>query len=105
MKRNISISAYIFLAIFFFLPLPGDAAKSVENPVSGTGEIVFVDLEGGFFGIVADDGQRFDPLNLDTEFRVSGLKVRFLGSVRKNVIGFHMWGTPLELIQIEKLSP
>lgn len=87
------------------MPFAAGTAVGGENVVSGKGEIVFVELEGGFFGIIADDGQRFDPINLDSELRVSGLKVRFSGTVRRNVIGIHMWGTPLELIQIEKLTP
>lgn len=73
-----------------------------ESMVTGTGTVVFNDLEGGFWGIVADDGKRYDPLNLDKEFQVSGLRVRFEAKPRRDVIGFHMWGVAVELVRIEK---
>ena len=70
--------------------------------VAGTGTVVFNNLEGGFWGIVSDDGKRYDPLNLDKAFQISGLKVRFEARLRTDVVGFHMWGAAVELIHIER---
>ena len=76
----------------------------VETRVEGTGTVVFVELEGGFYGIVADDGARYEPLNLPVEFQQDGLRVRFRARVRKDVASVHMWGRPVELLQIEALE-
>lgn len=72
--------------------------------VTGSGTVHFVDLEGGFFGLVADDGTRYLPLNLPPAFRVDGLRVRFRGRPRPEVVTVTQWGTPLELLEIGRLE-
>jgi len=40
------------------------AAGGDETPadrISGNGTVTYIDLEGGFYGIVADDGERYLP--------------------------------------------
>ncbi len=76
---------------------------SLGNIVSGKGAIQFNDFEGGFYGIVADDGECYDPINLDEEFKVDGLRVRFKVKVREDLVSFHMWGLVVEIIKIKKL--
>jgi inhibitor of cysteine peptidase len=92
------------LAAISVMPIgsSGEGGAADESTMTGTGTVVFNDLEGGFWGIVADDGKRYDPLNLDKEFQVAGLKVRFEAKPRRDVVGFHMWGVAVELIRIEK---
>lgn len=75
-----------------------------EGVISMTGTVRFVDLEGGFYGIVADDGNHYDPINLDKKFQVEGMRVRFEAKTRKDVATYHMWGTPIEIIKIEKMK-
>ncbi len=73
-----------------------------DNPdaVSGTGTIVYNDLEGGFYGLVTDDGTRYLPLNLPDEFAQDSLSVAFRGIVRTDVATIQQWGTPLDLTEI-----
>jgi hypothetical protein len=74
------------------------------NRVSETkGTIVFNDFEGGFYGIVADNGERYDPLNLPPDFNEDGLRVKFEGVIQPDVASFHMWGKVIELTKIERL--
>jgi hypothetical protein len=68
-----------------------------------TGTITYIDLEGGFYGIIADSGDRYFPINLDQQYKVNNLKVRIEGKIRKDVITTAMWGTPLEILKIERL--
>lgn len=72
----------------------------VEEPVSGTGVISYIDLEGGFYGLLADDGAQYLPLNLMADFEEDGLKVEFVGHLAEDAVGIHMWGTPIELVDI-----
>ncbi|GIV57848.1 MAG: hypothetical protein D6746_05785 [Bacteroidetes bacterium] len=65
-----------------------------------TGTIHYVDLEGGFYGLVADDGTRYLPLNLDASFRKDGLRVRF-EAVPEDVLTLQQWGRPVRLTAIE----
>jgi hypothetical protein len=78
----------------------GETARDVVN-VEGT--VTYVDLEGGFYGIEGDDGNRYNPVNLDQAYAEDGLRVRISGEVRTDVATAQMWGQPLEIEQIERL--
>ena len=70
--------------------------------ITVTGTITYIDLEGGFYGIIADNGDRYFPLNLDQRYKVNNLKIRIEGKTRKNVMTTTMWGTPFEILKIER---
>ena len=78
-----------------------DTTMSTKGAISGTGTIRFMDFEGGFYGIVADDGQRYDPGRLEEVFQQDGLRVRFVVREMKGVMSVRMWGRLVELIRIE----
>ncbi len=67
-----------------------------------TGKIVFIPLEGGFYGIIADDGRQFDPLGLPEEFRKDSLPIRAVLKEVEGAVSFRMWGTIVEIVKIEK---
>ena len=76
------------------------------DTVEGTGAIRYLEVEGGFYGIVADDGTNYDPINLSSdfsEFQEDGLRVTFKGKIRDDLDSLHMWGTIIELTALEKL--
>ena len=77
--------------------------KITEDKQMITGTVRYIDLEGGFFGLIADTGQRYDPVKLPEEYKKDGLRVSFQVKQRKATVGFHMWGTIVEIIKIEKL--
>ncbi len=80
-----------------------DAAGSAGSaPVEADGMVVRVDLEGGFFGIVADDGTRYDPVKLSPEFEVDSLRVHFAGTTLDSLMTSHMWGTPVRIDTIAR---
>jgi hypothetical protein len=66
------------------------------------GTIRYMDFEGGFYGIVADSGERYDPINLPAGYRKDGLRVRFQVKEKKGMASFHMWGKIVEIVKIEK---
>jgi len=66
------------------------------------GTIRYMDFEGGFYGIVADGGKRYDPINLPAGYRKDGLRVRFKVKEKKGMVGIHMWGKIVEIVRIEK---
>lgn len=77
-----------------------DAAPA--DTVEGTGTIRYVDLEGGFYGLVADDSARYD-VTLPLHLQHDGVRVRFRGRVLEDVMTTRMWGTPFELTAVERL--
>ena len=75
-----------------------------EDLVRRTGTIVWLNLEGGFWGIIGDDGEHYDPINLDSEFQCEDLRVYFEAKIRTDLGSFHMWGKMAEILKIQKLE-
>jgi hypothetical protein len=71
-----------------------------SNEFAFTGTIKYIKLEGGFYGIISDDGKHYDPLNLPVKYQKDGLKVKVKASLADNQASFHMWGTLINIISI-----
>ena len=71
-----------------------------EDVVSAVGVVTYVDLEGGFYGLVVGDSTRYNPTNLAAEFEEDGLRVRFRGVLQRDAMTTQMWGAPLEILDI-----
>jgi len=76
----------------------------VGEEISATGTIEFIELEGGFFGIVTTEGDHYLPLNLPEEFRVDGLGVTFTARTAPDVNTIYMWGIPVSIKTMAKTS-
>ena len=74
-----------------------DGATIVEN-----GVVKHLTFEGGFYGIVGDSGQNYDPTNLDVNFQQDGLRVKFRAKLDTNYVG-HLYGKGIDIILIDKL--
>jgi len=71
--------------------------------ISATGSIKYIPLEGGFYGIETDKGEKYLPLNLPAEFKKDGLKVWFKAKPKKSA-AIQMWGKPVEILEIKKIQ-
>jgi len=71
-----------------------------NNIVSGT--MLFNDFEGGFYGIKADDGDLYDPMDLPAEYEEDELRVWFKVKLT-DLYSTHMWGVVVEVLEIRKL--
>jgi hypothetical protein len=101
MKQAVHIITALLLIALTITTLVG---CSRGEAVSGTGTVKYVDLEGGFYGIIGDDGQQYDPINLEQTYQENGLRVRFQAKIRQDIASIHMWGTIIELSKIEVLK-
>lgn len=93
--------------VMAFLLLAGLTTSAWANAPKGhtikaTGTIKHQGLEGGFWGIVGDDGKNYDPANLAPEFQQEGLKVSFEAETSPNQMSTHMWGTIVDIKSIKK---
>jgi len=68
-----------------------------------TGTIKYIPLEGGFYGIETEKGEKYLLLNLPEEFKKDGLKVWFKAKLRKRAT-IQMWGRPIEILEIRKVE-
>jgi hypothetical protein len=71
--------------------------------VTGSGTIRFIALEGGFYGILADDGNQFHPVNLDETYRVDGRRISFSAQL-SDTATVVMWGEPVRITAIEDIG-
>jgi hypothetical protein len=78
----------------------GEGDPEAGTSVPGSGMIVLVAEEGGFYGILADDGNRYYPINLDERYKVHGLRVVFRVTVRGDIFTIQQWGIPVEIEEI-----
>lgn len=96
MKRSeIFLIAIVVLSVIL-------SCSSVET-IADTGEIIYLDFEGGFYGIIGDHGGHYEPINLPSEYKVNGLRVSFRAKIRDDLGSYHMWGTIIELTYIASL--
>lgn len=90
--------------------LTGDKMTEVKQSLKDDfsdwqrGRVQFLNLEGGFYGIITDSGQKILPMNMAKEFAQNGAVVRIKGKV-KNVMTIQQWGTPFTITDIELISP
>jgi hypothetical protein len=101
MFRIIALSLALSLALV--LALAGCSSLTGPHVVMGTGTVSYVNLEGGFYGIVADNGARLDPSNLPEVFRVNGLYVHYRGYFVPGGATSHMWGAAVTLTDVKAL--
>jgi hypothetical protein len=68
--------------------------------ISNSGTVVFREKDGGFYGILTDNGGQYEPNNLDTKYCKDGLRVSFQGQLDTVQLGAHRWGNPIDLATI-----
>jgi hypothetical protein len=105
MKTSSRLFVQLFLstALVFFACILQSCMTDYGDNFIGTGTVVFLPFEGGFYGIKGDDGKSYDPLNLPAEFRKEGLRVRFEAKEMKDQASFHMWGVIVQIDHIQTL--
>lgn len=101
------------LPFLFFIQacnaLPTEDVKPVEKSNHQgeqwrTGTIKFMDLEGGFFGIVTDKGEKLLPMNLSKQFQQVGAQVKIQGELITGIATIQQWGTPFKITKIEVIK-
>jgi len=96
----------VFLLISLVFVISAIKEKEKEDAgdmVTGTGTVIYMSMEGGFYGILSDDGEHYDPVNLEQEFKVDGLRVSFEAKILRNYGSIHMWGRIISILKIQRL--
>lgn len=83
---------------FVFLILTTAFSQDIINT---TGRVEYFDFEGGFYGILGDDGNNYEPMNLPEQYQKQDCKIKFIGVIRSDVMSIHNWGTIIEIREIE----
>ncbi|MFC2134493.1 hypothetical protein ACFLTH_07730 [Bacteroidota bacterium] len=99
--------ALLFFAIFVIaLSHSSCTVNEVDNRTHYVtlGTVLFVDLEGGFYGIIDDNDVRLDPVNLPEGYQVDGLRVHLEFVILDEQESVHQWGTLIEIIDVEPIN-
>jgi len=67
---------------------------------SFSGQIVYIEVEGGFYAIETIEGQKLNPLNLPVALQEAGKSVTGNAIFTRNMMGIHMWGQYVNLVDI-----
>lgn len=76
--------------------------KAAEYSYKGT--IQYIGLEGGFYGIITEKGEKLLPMNLDKEYRKHGTIIHFSGNFEEGMITIQQWGKPFKLEDIKLIK-
>jgi hypothetical protein len=98
-KKLIVLTAVVCLAIFI-----ASIVSAQTQTLSFQGTVKYLNLEGGFWGIVSEDGKNYDPLNLAAEFQQEGLSIQVKAVVKDDMVSIHMWGTIIQITAITKVA-
>jgi hypothetical protein len=91
-----------FLLVTVLAAAPGCVTHRM---VRGTGAVHRMTTEGGFWVIQSDDGTTYDPIeSLSPEFQTEGLRVKFEGEFKPDVVSTHMAGTMIQIGKIQRLE-
>ena len=67
-----------------------------------TGQVVFIELSGGFWGIRSQEGAEYFPVNgLPDRFKKEGLAIE-VEALPSSLFSIYMWGIPVEISHIKR---
>ncbi|BDA62263.1 hypothetical protein K5M76_03110 [Shewanella xiamenensis] len=69
---------------------PSISPKGEGMTLQGT--VRYLNLEGGFWGIIADNGQKILPKNLPQEYRKDGIRLSFSAQEITGMMTIQQWG-------------
>ncbi len=105
MKPNFKHKILVLPLLFFLFGFGCFGSESEKSNMEFTfGTVKYIDLEGGFYGIITDDNKRLDPINLAKEFQTDGKRIMFKYKEKKDLVSFHMWGTIVEILEIKEIK-
>ena len=73
---------------------PGDRAD-----LSITGTVTYIDISGGFYGVVGDDGSKYVVVNEELKDR-DKQRITITGYSKPDIVTIFMWGKPIWASQI-----
>ncbi|QSZ66145.1 hypothetical protein RJ40_00825 [Methanofollis aquaemaris] len=108
-RKNDRLAIIIFGIIIITVAVVGatvllNESRENENDaaeIAGHGTMKYIDLEGGFYGIIADDGKQYLPLHF-RGYIADDTEVDFKANVSEKTVTIQQWGTPVEIISLER---
>lgn len=99
-KEKIILATFLAMVAVMSIIIIGitGTALPLERVKSITGTVHYISIEGGFWGIIGDNGKCYEPMYLPSELRRNGFKTEFIIIILKDRVSIRMWGTPVEIL-------
>ena len=99
-EKIMALATFLIMVAIMLIIIIGitGTALPLEGVKSVTGTVHYISMENGFWGIIGNDGKRYEPVHLPLELRKPGLKAKFRMTILEGHIGFRMWGTMVEIL-------
>ena len=81
----------------------GTTSVSQAPLTTVTGTVVFRENNGGFFGVLTDNGGQLEPMALDPQYQQDGVRIKLMGRVDNAQLGKHGWGNAVSVDKVQKL--
>ncbi|MEL6925439.1 MAG: hypothetical protein AAFO94_15430 [Bacteroidota bacterium] len=69
------------------------------------GKVVYQNLGIGFWGIVADNGTEYRPINMPEQLKYEGKSVSVHIAEVEEEMSMFMWGTPVRIVSFRTMMP
>jgi len=76
----------------------------MKNKFKITGHVKYLDFEGGFWGIVGDDGKEYRPVSMPNQLKHDGEAVEVTVRPVEEGMSMHMWGEPVKVIAFHTIG-
>jgi hypothetical protein len=74
------------------------------NHIEITGKSRYIGLEGGFWAIETDKGDKYTPINMPEQLKTEGATVRVRAKILKGAVSISMYGEAIRIISFETLA-
>ena len=103
---NKTAGILFFLLLFTLFFQTAIAAQRIppSNTFHRTGQVYYANIEGGFYGIIGDDGIKYQPTNLPRKFKKEGLSLKFDVKIKDSTVSAFQWGTIVELSNVSEIT-
>lgn len=81
-----------------------DEKTEANQQMTLTGQILYKHMEGGFYGFVADNGDKYMPSGLKSEYRKNGLIVELTVELMPDILTTQQFGDVVNVLEIKVLD-
>lgn len=78
----------------------GGATQLTPLTPNFCGKIIYIPLEGGFYGLESNKGNKYLPVNLPDNLKQHGLSIQAKLVKVEGMMGLHMWGEYVRILNI-----
>ena len=105
MKRSVLIFCFAMLVTMSITALVNADEGTGEqsgNVIQIEGSIKHFSYQGGFYGIEGDDGKTYKPVDMTSNFKVEGVRVKVTAKPIEKEFLLPGWGIPIKILKIER---